>query len=139
MAFLGINYLEPAYTSKYGSKPLQNKYDIKTSKKINSTKSAKELKSTKTDFFEKLKKPSLGKTVIGITGAALLIYGIVTGKVPVKKIATGALNGLKGAADYCWKGISLLGAIGLNLGKKALNVVKKPFTALGSWLTKFTK
>ena len=107
MAFLGINYMEPGYTSKFGSEALQQKYT--------KTPAAVDTKGKK-DSFVKHKKLPKGKILAGLAGAAFLIYGIKNGKINFGKIFKGAKDGATGVAEGGWK---LLRSVGRGLGHVA--------------------
>lgn len=120
MSFTGIGFMEPGYTSKFGSESLQQKYEF----------SGQNTNEVKKDTFKRHKKPSVGAIAAGTAGIALLIYGIKTGKVNLKSTGKGLLGGLKGVADGIWKGIYAVGGAAKKAGSVALKAVKAPFKAI---------
>ena len=77
MAFGGINFLEPAYTSRYGSKPLQDRFSYKKTQ----AKDSIDIKKT-----SKKKNTKIALITSGIIAGATAIYCIVKKKNPFKAI-----------------------------------------------------
>ncbi len=72
MAFGGINFLEPAYTSRYGSKPLQDKFTYKKTKGQDTVDIKKASKKKITKF---------AAITAAIAAGAAVIYGAAKGKI----------------------------------------------------------